>query len=100
MPVNFCAPRTERVLRSDRFYLPLSGEGKFPRSRAGLHSNVGFLYAAGEKLLSGAGHEGRNHGFVPAGMNDADAEAGAIMLLGGWTFQRHDEVIWGRRCSC
>lgn len=70
---------------------PLGGNGKLPGARAGLHDNVGLLDAALEELGLCAGDEGVDDGGVPAGVDDADAEAGAVVLLGG-------RALEGRHC--
>ena len=68
---------------------PLSGNGQFPRAWAGLDDNVGLLYAAGQELCLCAGHKRLDDGCVPAGVDDGNAQGGAVVLLCGGTFERH-----------
>ena len=69
--------------------LPLDGDGKLPGTRAGLDDNVGVLDAGLDELGLGTGHEGLNDGLVPAGVDNGDAQAGAVVLLRGGTLERH-----------
>lgn len=70
--------------------LPLDGDGELPRAWAGLDDNVGLLDAAGQQLLLGTGDEGLDDGLVPAGVDDGNAQAGALVVLGGRSLERHD----------
>ncbi len=73
--------------------VPLRGNGKLPGPGTRLHDNVGLLDAALEKLGLGAGDERLDDGGVPAGVDDADAQAGAVVLLGGRALERHDVLL-------
>lgn len=79
----------------------MNGNGKLPGTGARLNDNVGLLDAALEKLGLGAGDERLDDGRVPAGVDDADAQAGAVVLLGSRTLERRRHgvpVEWlGRR---
>lgn len=63
--------------------LPLNSEGELPGSRDGLDDDVGLLDAAAEELLHGTLDEGLDDGRVPAGVDDADAQGAAVVLLRG-----------------
>lgn len=65
--------------------IPLDANGEFPRARHRLDNNVALLYAAGQQLRLGALEERVNDLGVPSRMDDADAQAGAVMLLRSWT---------------
>jgi hypothetical protein len=77
--------------QNEREAIPLDGNGKLPCARARLDDNVGLLYTRFQKLGLCAGDEGLDDGGVPAGVDDADAQVGAIVVLRSRTLERgHD----------
>lgn len=62
---------------------PLDSNWKLPRARNRLNHNVGLLDAALEQLGLGSREERLNNGVVPAGVDDADAQATAVVVLRG-----------------
>lgn len=69
--------------------LPLDSDGQLPGARAGLDNNVRLLDTSGQQLGLGSGHERLDDGRVPTGVDDANAQAGALVLLGSRTLERH-----------
>lgn len=65
--------------------LPLNTDRELPRAGDGLDHDVALVDAACEQLRPGALQEGVDDLGVPAGVDDADAQAGAVVLLGGGT---------------
>lgn len=61
--------------------LPLDSNGKLPRAGARLDDNVGLLDSGFQELGLCAGDEGLDDGNVPARVDDADAQAGAVVVL-------------------
>lgn len=61
--------------------LPLDGNGKLPCAGARLDDNVGLLDTGFQELGLCAGDEGLDDGDVPARVDDADAQAGAVVVL-------------------
>jgi hypothetical protein len=73
----------------------LDGNGQLPRAGHRLHDNVGLLDATGQQLVLGALQQRLNDGAVPARVHNADAQAGAVMLLRGRAFEgRVRHVCW------
>ena len=62
---------------------PLHGEGQFVGAGDGLDDDVFALHTRREEGLFTAGDKSVNYGGVPAGVDDGDAEGGAIVFLGG-----------------
>lgn len=60
---------------------PLDSNWKLPRARDRLDHNVGLLDTALEQLGLGSGQKRLNDGVVPAGVDDADAQATAVVVL-------------------
>jgi hypothetical protein len=69
--------------------VPLNSERKLPGAGAGLDDNVGLLDTSFEKLGLGASDEGVDDGRVPASVDDANTQLGAVVLLRGRAFERH-----------
>lgn len=74
---------------------PLDRERQLPRPRNGLGHNVGFLDAAGKELVLGALDEWLDDRGVPAGVDDADAQGAAVVLLRGRALERHRVRLGG-----
>lgn len=64
--------------------LPLDADWKLPGPWNRLDHDVALLDAAREQLRLGALQEGVDDLGVPAGVDDADAQAGAVVLFWGW----------------
>lgn len=73
--------------------IPLDSNGKLPCTWARLDDNVGLLDTGFQELGLCAGNEGLDDGDVPARVDDANAQAGAVVVLrsgaldrrhGGW----------------
>lgn len=64
--------------------LPLDANWQLPGPRDRLDDDVALLDAAGKQLRLGALQEGVDDLGVPAGVDDADAQAGAVVLFWGW----------------
>jgi hypothetical protein len=76
--------------RAEEGNLPLDSNGKLPRAGAGLDDNVGLLDTSLEELGLCAGDERLDDGDVPARVDDADAQAGAVVVLRSGAFDgRH-----------
>lgn len=73
-------------------HVPLDSNGQFPRAWHRLDDNVVLVDAAGQELSLCALEQRVNDLGVPAGVHDADAQAGAVVLLGGGAL--HCEVGW------
>lgn len=71
--------------------LPLDGHGELPGAGDRLDDNVGLGDAARKQRLLGALQERVDDGSVPAGVDDANAEAGAVVLLGNGALVVHCE---------
>lgn len=71
--------------------LPLNPNGQLPRARHRFNNNVALGHAARQQLCLGALQQRVDDLGVPARMHDANAQAGAVMLLGGGTL--HDWII-------
>lgn len=56
--------------------------------------DVGLLDTTGKQLALCAGNKGLDYGRVPASVDDADAQAGAVVLLGCRALERH--CLWVR----
>lgn len=67
--------------------LPLRRNRQLIGSRAALHDDVSLLDAASKKLLLCATNKRLNDRGVPSGMDDGDAQARAVVLLGSGTLQ-------------
>lgn len=76
---------------------PLNGYGKLPGAWDGLDDDVALLDATGLQLVERALDEWLDDSDVPPGMDDANAQAAAVVLLRGWTFERrHGGRRWLR----
>lgn len=75
----------------------LDGNGQLPRARDRLDDNVALLDAAAQQLVLGALEQRLDDGRVPAGVDDADAQGAAVVLLRGRAFEggSHCVVWWG-----
>lgn len=92
--------KKELLEEGEREQLPLNSYGKLPGAGARLDDNVGFLDAGLEQLGLCAGDEGLDDGHVPARVDDADAQAGAVVVLrSGALDGRHDAERASERVS-
>jgi hypothetical protein len=74
-------------------YEPLDCNWQLPGPRDGLHDNVGLGYSAFEQFGLGSLEQGAYDAVVPPGVDDGDAQAGAIMANGGGAFVVHGELV-------
>lgn len=75
--------------------LPLDSNGELPCAGARLDDNVGLLDTGFQELGLCAGDEGLDDGNVPARVDDADAQAGAVVVLrSGALDGRHGWLGW------
>ena len=65
---------------------PLDCDRELPRARDRLNHNIAVLYAASPELVEGAFEKRFDNGGVPAGVDDTDAQAAAIVFLSRGTF--------------
>lgn len=67
----------------------MDGDGQLPRAGAGLNDNVRFLDAGCQELLLGSSNKRINDCRVPARVDDADAQTGAVVMLRRGALERH-----------
>lgn len=73
-----------------------AGDGEFPGPGDGLHHDIGLFDARGEEFCFCAGDERFDYCRVPAGMDDANTQGAAIVLLsltGAFEGRGHDSVL-------
>lgn len=85
---QICQHSDAQRAQRERRTIPLDSNGELPGAGARLNNNVGLLDTAGEELLLCTGDEGLDDGRVPAGVDDGDAQVGAIVVLRGGTLER------------
>lgn len=77
---------------------PLRGKGELPRARTRLDDNVGLADAALGEFGPGALDERLDDGRVPARVDDGDAQARAVVVLGRRALERHGGRGWTGVC--
>lgn len=79
--------------------IPLNANGQLPRARDRLDDDVALRDAAGQQLGLGTLQQRVNDLGVPSRVHDADAQAGAVVLLGGGAL--HGVLVgwWMARCE-
>lgn len=81
----------------DTLDIRLDGNGQLPRAGDRLDDNVALLDAAAQQLVLCSLEQRLDDGRVPAGVDDADAQGAAVVLLRGRAFEggSHCVVWWG-----
>lgn len=95
MSVKGFLEKSSRPEREGEAFLPLDSNGKLPCAGARLDDNVGLLHTSFQELGLCASDEGLDDGNVPARVDDADAQAGAVVVLrSGALDGRHGGFGW------
>lgn len=80
-------------------YSPLDADWQLPGPRDRLDDDVALLYATCEQLRLGALKQRVDDLGVPPGVDDANAQAGAVVLLWGWALHVDSDCFAESVCT-